>query len=428
MPLNDLDMTYLGRALQLAENGRGRTHPNPMVGAVIVADGQIIGEGYHTGPGHDHAEIAAMREAARGRGGPASGSGAGGASGGEVSPVEALPLCERCNGATMYVTLEPCCTYGRTPPCTNALIAAGFARVVVGAIDPSSQISGKGIDQLRSAGIQVDLADGDMALRCKRQNNGFRKWVAVGLPFVTYKYAMTLDGRVATDAGDSRWISGSDSRQLVHRMRAWSDAVMVGIGTVVADDPLLTVRDTDCGVQPLRVVVDTHLRLGRDTALVKSRGEGPILVVCGEGVSGQRRVEVESWGVETAVAAVSGWHEPTAGKWSAASSPPESVSAAAVARRESVSPAAVAGVLASRGIQSILLEGGPTLAGAWWAVGLIDQIVAFVAAKVVSGREGRSPFIGEGSESMSQAFELREVEIRSIGSDLCISGYTREAM
>jgi diaminohydroxyphosphoribosylaminopyrimidine deaminase/5-amino-6-(5-phosphoribosylamino)uracil reductase len=382
LPLDELDIIYLGRALELAEKGRGCTHPNPVVGAVIVRDGQVVAEGYHAGPGLDHAEVAALKQ------------------------------IDDARGATLYVTLEPCCSYGRTPPCTTALIEAGLARVVVGAVDPSSQVDGQGIARLRAAGIEVELAEGDIALRCKRQNNGFRKAVLTGLPFVTYKYAMTLDGRVASDSGDSRWVSGEESRGLVHRLRCHADAVMVGAGTMRIDDPLLTARGVACRRQPVRVVIDSDLSITGDAALVRSTGEGPVLVVCSERVDGRRRAEVESWGVETAAV---GPDELAGGPHEAPENPAW------------VSPLSAARLLGSRGIQSVLLEGGARLAGGWWSAGLVDQVVAFVCPRIISGRLLRSPLIGPGGEDMTAATALREVETRALGAGLCIAGYVREA-
>lgn len=373
LPVDESDRIYLERALELAEKGRGRTHPNPVVGAVVVRDGLIIGEGHHAGAGLDHAEIAALRQV------------------------------EDARGATIYVTLEPCCSYGRTPPCTKSLIAAKVARVVVGAIDPFPQVNGRGMAELRSAGIQVDLADGDVALRCRRQNNGFRKVAVTGLPFVTYKYAMTLDGRVACDSGDSRWVSTAESRAYVHQLRASADAVLVGAGTLRTDDPLLTAREVHCRRQPLRIVVDTGLSINPKAALIQSREEGPVLVVCSSRVSAARRVEVESWGVETIVV------DPKDGSipW--------------------VSPMGIAELLASRDVQCLLMEGGPTLAGSWWSEGLIDEVVAFVSPRIISGTNLRSPFVGPGGLEMACAAPLREVTMRQSGSDYCISGYVGEA-
>lgn len=372
LALDDTDIGFLERALELAEQGRGCTHPNPVVGAVVVRDGQVLAEGFHAGPGLDHAEVAALKQV------------------------------DDPRGATVYVTLEPCCNYGRTPPCTDALVAVGVARVVVGAIDPSPKVDGRGIAQLQAAGIAVDVAGGDIALRCKRQNNGFRKTAASGLPFVTYKYAMTLDGRVACDSGDARWISGPESRALVHRMRADSHAVMVGAGTVRTDDPLLTAREVPCRNQPLRVVVDPTLSLTRESALVKSLDQGPVLALCAHAASLGRRAEVESWGVETAAVGDDG-----------------------VAGR--LSPLETARLLGAREVQEVLLEGGPTLAGSWWNAGLIDRVVAFVAPRMISGTSLRSPLQGEGGASMDCAVSLREVQLQRLGDDVCISGYLREA-
>ncbi len=392
MPLDERDTRYLKKAMALAEKGRGQTSPNPIVGAVIVDGDRVLGEGYHAGPWRDHAEVDAIKDALR-HAGHASDMMANGVA--EISVAR-----EVCAGKTMYVTLEPCCTYGRTPPCTPALIAAGFSRVVVGAVDPSPRVNGQGLERLRSAGIRVELADGELAIQVKRQNNGLRKSVTTGLPFVTYKFAMTLDGRVATDLGDARWISSPESRELVHVWRAWSDAVMVGGGTLRSDDPRLTARGVACNRQPLRVVVDSGLSLARDAALVETVEEGPILVVCGADVDGARRSLVESWGVETAVAAYDG-----AG---------------------GLKPLEVAGLLAARGVQTVLLEGGPRFAGSWWSAGLIDQVAAFVCPQVISGTQNKAPLCGVGGETMADGLGLREVEVRSVGTDVLISGYVRE--
>lgn len=377
LAFNEADSRYLERALELAESSRGRCSPNPMVGAVIVIGAEVVGEGHHAGPGQDHAEVAALRDAAR-----------------RSADVD---LSE----ATMYVTLEPCCVYGRTPPCVSALLEAGLARVVVGAIDPSPQVDGKGIAALREAGVQVDLAEGDTARRCKRQNDGFRKSVVTGLPFITYKYAMSLDGRTACDGGDSKWISGDKSRLSVHRMRAWMDAVMVGAGTMRADDPTLTAREVPCHRQPLRVVVDPGLSIRAEAALVRTVDQGPVLVVCGLDVPASRLEEARSWGVEVA---------------------PIEPDAAGRPR-----PEAVAAFLAERGVQNVLLEGGATLAGAWWQAGMIDKVVAYVAPKILSGRQVRSPFVGPGCESPADGADLIEIQTETFGEDVCFSGYVREA-
>jgi diaminohydroxyphosphoribosylaminopyrimidine deaminase/5-amino-6-(5-phosphoribosylamino)uracil reductase len=373
--LNETDRGYLERAFELAELARGATNPNPLVGAVIVAGGRIIGEGYHAAAGREHAEIAAIHA---------------------VSDAALL------RGATIYVSLEPCCSFGRTPPCVPAIVSSGFSRVVVGATDPSLQVNGRGLELLKQAGLDVDVADGDLELRFKRQNNGFRKHVATGLPFVTYKYAMTLDGRVAADSGDSKWISSAESRLEVHRTRSWMDAVMVGSGTLQVDDPMLTSRGVECVRQPLRVLIDSKLTLKPDAALVRTADEGLVLAVCAEDVPAERRVEVESWGVETlAVSADDSNGRPA--------------------------PSMVARMLADRGVQNLLLEGGPGLAGAWWSHDQIDKVVAFVSPRLISGECLWSPLRGVGAAQVAASTQLHEVEVRGFGNDVCISGYLRGA-
>jgi diaminohydroxyphosphoribosylaminopyrimidine deaminase/5-amino-6-(5-phosphoribosylamino)uracil reductase len=392
--LDEADIRYLERTLDLAENGRGCTSPNPMVGAVIVKGSTIIGEGYHIGPGRDHAEVAAIKDALRRAGLPVGGDRSAEAGRNAVSARELLA------GTTMYVSLEPCCTYGRTPPCTGALIGAGFGRIVVGAIDPSPGVDGKGIKILREAGMEVDIAEGALAHRARRQNGGVRKAVRFGLPFVTYKYAMTLDGRVATDAGDSRWISSGESRRLVHQWRAWADAVVVGAGTLLADDPTLTARDVECRRQPLRVVVDEALRLDRESALVTTINEGPVLALCGPEIGDARRAEVESWGVETAVVRTG--------------------------ENGGLDPAAVGRCLVDHEVREVLLEGGPRLAGAWWAAGCIDKVATFVCPRIATGVQNRGPLNVAGPARMQDSMGLLDVEVMQSGVDVLISGYTGE--
>lgn len=391
MGVNETDTRYLEHAMDLAEKGRGCTSPNPVVGAVIVGSSGVLGEGYHIGPGQDHAEVAAIKDALR-RAEQTAHADGGSLDHGAVQVV--------CRGATMYVTLEPCCTYGRTPPCTDALVSAGLGRVVVGAIDPSPEVRGRGVDLLRTAGIEVDVADGPLARRAQRQNNGYRKAATRGLPFVTYKYAMSLDGRLATDAGDSKWISSADSRALVHQWRAWSDAVVVGAGTVAADDPRLTAREVTCARQPLRVVVDRSLQLEQRTTLVASVGEGPVLAVCGPDVSASRRSEVESWGLETVVVGL----DP----------------------RGALDPVEVGRKLVERAALEVLLEGGPHLAGAWWTAGAIDKVAVFVCPVALGGEENRGSLCGAGAAGMEDAVRLLDVEARRVGPDVLVSGFTGE--
>jgi diaminohydroxyphosphoribosylaminopyrimidine deaminase/5-amino-6-(5-phosphoribosylamino)uracil reductase len=356
---------------------------------VIVREGTTLGEGWHAGPGLDHAEIAAMRDALRqaDRHKQAASS---------VLDGEALRAV--FVGATIYVTLEPCCTQGRTPPCTTALIKAGFSRVVAAVVDPSPSVNGRGFRLLREAGMTVEVAEGPLAHRAKRQNDGQRKRVVHGLPCVHYKYAMSIDGRTSTDCGDSRWISGSESRALSHRWRSWSDAVVVGIGAVLADDPTLTAREVDCVRQPLRVVVDKGCSLPVTSKLARTASEGPVLVVCGEQVERGRISELESVGVTTvSVGCDEGGN---------------------------LDPKQVCRMLVEMDVQTVLLEGGRRLAGAWWSAGLVDKVSAFVCARVLSGCEHGSALWGRGAADMNEASHLQEVEMLQIGPDVLISGYT----
>src|SRR3954454_861492 len=244
------DHVHLARAIELAEGGRGRTHPNPMVGAVIVRDGEVLGEGFHTAFGGAHAER------------------------------EALDACGATDtrGATLYVSLEPCCHHGQTPPCTDAILEAGIARVVVASDDPTEKAAGRGLGMLRDEGIEVSIAEGELAARARLLNQPFRKHARTGIPWVLFKSAMTLDGKVATRTGDSKWISGEDSRRLAHRWRAECDAVACGIGTALADDPQLTARIDAVHHQPRRVVFDSEARLPLDSALALGAHEHPLTV------------------------------------------------------------------------------------------------------------------------------------------------------
>jgi diaminohydroxyphosphoribosylaminopyrimidine deaminase/5-amino-6-(5-phosphoribosylamino)uracil reductase len=323
--LTGTDRTHLRRALELAEGGRGRVSPNPLVGAVVVGDGEVLGEGFHAELGGLHAERAALADCDRRGNDPA--------------------------GATMYVTLEPCAHQGRQPPCVDALLEAGISRVVIGSDDPSEKAAGRGPGILRDGGVEVSLAAGEEATAARLLNQPFRKHARTGLPLVTLKLAISLDGRTATAPGDSPWISGPESRALVHRWRAEADAIAVGIGTVLADDPLLTARDIDGARQPLRVVFDRQARLPLDSQLLRTLDVSPVLAVVG----------------------------------------PE---ADAAALRDAGAEILVAGGIASaladlgrRGIASLFLEGGPTLAAAFAAAGEIDESRVFVAPVLLGGGE-----------------------------------------
>jgi diaminohydroxyphosphoribosylaminopyrimidine deaminase/5-amino-6-(5-phosphoribosylamino)uracil reductase len=317
-----VDAQYLERALELAERGRGTTHPNPVVGAVVVAGGEVIGEGWHERKGGPHAEVNALHAAG-----------------------------ERARGATVYVTLEPCAHQGDTPPCAEALIEAGVAKVVAGQLDPAPGHGG-GLERLRAAGIEAVVADGELGFRCRQQIEEWRTWVAHSRPFVTYKVAVTLDGRVTVPG--SRWVTGEESRRLVHLLRAASDVVAVGMGTVRWDNPRLDARDVPVVRQPRR------LAFGRGPLPEGSELElrcGPL------------QEELES--------------------------------------------------LAADGVQSLLLEGGPTLAAAFLEQDLVDKLLVFVAPKL-SG-EGSGMLAG-----LARPLELTRLEARGVGDDVLIQAYVHE--
>jgi diaminohydroxyphosphoribosylaminopyrimidine deaminase/5-amino-6-(5-phosphoribosylamino)uracil reductase len=309
----------LARALELAERGRGTTHPNPVVGAVVVRNGEVVGEGWHERKGGPHAEIVALRAAG-----------------------------ERARGATLYVTMEPCAHHGNTPPCTTALVQAGVARVVAGALDPNPKAGG-GFDQLRAAGVDVELVD---SFQARAQNEAWRTWVALGRPFVTYKAAITLDGRMTVPG--ERWVSGEGSRRLVHELRAGADAVAVGMGTVRTDAPRLDARNVGAAKQPRRLAF----------------GRGPLP----EGSELELRSGPLASELET---------------------------------------------LSAEGVQSLLLEGGPTLAAAFLREDLVDKLLVFIAPKLA----GEGPKLVEG---VIQPRPLARLEARPVGEDVLLSAYVHE--
>jgi diaminohydroxyphosphoribosylaminopyrimidine deaminase / 5-amino-6-(5-phosphoribosylamino)uracil reductase len=368
----DQDREFVRRAIELAESGRGFVSPNPVVGAVLVRHGHVIGEGFHARLGGLHAERAALED-----------------------------CVERGNeprGATMYVSMEPCAHEGRQPACTDALLAAGVERVVIAADDPSEKASGRGPGMLRDGGIAVEFIDGAEASAARLQNQPFRKHARTGRPFVTLKSAMTLDGRTATAEGDSRWISGEDSRRLVHRWRAEADAVAVGIGTALADDPLLTARDVDAPRQPLRVVFDRWARLPLDSQLVAGAGDHPVLVVADQDAPGSNVQALSAAGVEVVI----------------------------FSGDERTRIAAALDELGRRDITSVLLEGGATLAGAFLDAGEVDQLRLFIAPVILGGSGARPLAGGEGVATIAEAHRALAVDWQRLGDDMVASARLRE--
>jgi diaminohydroxyphosphoribosylaminopyrimidine deaminase/5-amino-6-(5-phosphoribosylamino)uracil reductase len=373
--VTDTDRLHLTRAIELAGRGVGAVKPNPVVGAVVARDGEVLGEGWHERFGAAHAE---------------------------VNAIEACGLAD-LTGATLYVSLEPCCHEGKTPPCTEAIVQAGIARVVVGSDDPTEKAAGRGLGILRDEGVEVVLADGELATRARLLNQAFRKHARTGRPWVLFKSAMTLDGKVATRAGDSQWISGEGSRALAHRWRASVDAVVVGIGTALADDPQLTARPegtpTCASEQPRRVVFDSLARLPTDSRLLAATPEIPLTVVVSRAAPRADADALEAAGAQVLLA--TGENEP--------------------ARVRSALDQ-----LGQLGVASVLLEGGPHLAGAFLDAGEIDEIRLFLAPLLLGGRTARDPLEGEGVERIADALRALTFECERVEEDLLVRARLRE--
>ena len=356
------DARLMRRAIQLAERGRGLVSPNPLVGAILVRDGEVVGEGWHAGAGTPHAEIHALNQAG-----------------------------DRARGATLYVTLEPCSHTGRTPPCAPALVEAGVTRVVAAMGDPNPLVDGAGLALLRDAGIEVEV--GLLSAMAEEQNVAFVHHVPTGLPHVTLKMAASLDGKAAARDGSSKWISGEDSRRRVHRMRASADAIMVGAGTARRDDPALTCRDPSyAGPPKLRVLVD-------------GRGIVPATATLFDGAA------------PTLVATTPAADDDLVGQWRRG---------AEVAVYDTPSASVPLGMLmkdlAARGVQSVLLEGGPTLAADAIASGIVDRVVFFYAPILVGGAGAPGILMGDGVATIADALRLEGVRFERSGDDLVVVG------
>ena len=371
----DTDREHMARAIELARNGGGMVRPNPVVGAVVARAGEVLGEGWHERFGAAHAE---------------------------VNAIEACGMTD-LSDATLYVSLEPCCHEGKTPPCTDAIVQAGIRRVVVGSDDPTEKAAGRGLGILRDEGVEIVLADGELATSARLLNQAFRKRARVGRPWVLFKSAMTLDGKVATRTGDSQWISGEHSRELAHQWRASVDAVVVGIGTALADDPRLTARPdgltNELSHQPRRVVFDSLARLSPGSQLVSAALEIPLTVVVSRAAARADTDALEAAGVQVLVA--TGENEP--------------------ARVRSALEQ-----LGAIGVSSALLEGGPHLAGAFLDAGEIDEIRLFLAPLLLGGSAARDPLEGKGVEQISEALRALTCECERVGEDLLISARLRE--
>jgi diaminohydroxyphosphoribosylaminopyrimidine deaminase / 5-amino-6-(5-phosphoribosylamino)uracil reductase len=359
MKVTEFDRQMMRRCIALAKQAWGKTAPNPLVGAVIVRDGAVVGEGFHPGAGQPHAEIFALREAG-----------------------------DRAQGATIYVSLEPCNHYGRTPPCAAALVAAGVAKVVVGMVDPNPLVSGGGIATLERAGIEVVV--GVETAACEELNEGFVQRIVHHRPLGILKYAMTLDGKIATDSGHSTWVSSETSRQYVHHLRAGCDAVIIGGNTLRQDNPLLTSHDPDAP-NPLRVVMTRHLDVPTD-AILWDTNVAPTLVVTQRGANSERLAQLRDRGVQ-------------------------------ILELDALKPVQVMQHLYDRGHLSVLWECGGTLAAEAIADGVIQKVLAFIAPKIVGGVAAPSPVGDLHIRSMSDAMVLERVSWEQIGTDLLVRGY-----
>jgi diaminohydroxyphosphoribosylaminopyrimidine deaminase/5-amino-6-(5-phosphoribosylamino)uracil reductase len=375
--ITEADDLHLQRAVDLAALGGDLVSPNPHVGAVIVQEGRVIGEGFHREVGGPHAEVEAIRAAGE----------------------------EDLAGATLYVSLEPCCHQGRTPACTDAIREAGIGRVVVASDDPSEHASGRGLGILRDEGIEVVVASGELAARARLQNQPFRKHARTGRPWVLFKSAMSLDGKVATRSGDSKWISGVRSRKIVHEWRAASDAVAIGIGTALADNPVLTARvggsDSSvlAGRQPRRVLFDSLAQLPLTARLLDDTATVPLTVVVSRAAPRAATDALENRGVE--VICATGENEP--------------------ARVRSALDQ-----LGAADVTSMLLEGGPKLAGVFLDAGEIDEIRLFIAPLLLGGRGAPNPLESEGAESVSEAVRSLTLECERIDEDLLLTARIKE--
>ncbi len=355
---------YMQQALTIAQYATGRTSPNPLVGAVIVKDGHIVGQGWHRQAGTPHAEIHALAQAG-----------------------------ELARGATIYVTLEPCSHYGRTGPCADALIKAGVKKVVVAMTDPNPEVAGNGLARLRTAGIEV--VEGILAAEAARINEVFLKWITTGMPFAILKTAMSLDGKIAAYTGHSQWITCSDAREYVHKLRNIYDGILVGVGTILADNPKLTTRLPEGSHNPVRIIVDSMARTPLAANVVTDK-QAPTIVAVGQEAPPERVEALRNLGVEVLVL------EQT----------PRGVNLRQLFK-----------ALGERRITSVFVEGGATINASLFADNLIDKVYCFVAPKILGGKAAPSPVGGIGVERVDQAILMEDIMTQSIGTDILISGY-----
>ena len=364
---------YMRRAIKLAKKGSGHVNPNPMVGAVIVRDGEIIGEGYHECYGQLHAERNAIANAKK-RG-------------------------NSLEGSTIYVTLEPCCHYGKTPPCTEAIIEEKIARVVVGSDDPNPLVSGKGFQMLREKGIEV--IPHFLKEECDAMNHVFFHYIRTGTPYVAMKYAMTMDGKIACYTGDSKWVTGEESRAHVQTLRNHYKGIMAGIGTVLADDPMLNCR-IEGGRDPIRIIADSHLRIPMDSQLVRTAGQQPLIVACLPDADEEKAAQLKEKGIE--VLRIPG------------------VTTADITeeQKEVISLPVLMKELGARKIDGILLEGGGQLNESALQAGIVDRIYCYIAPKIFGGAQAKTPVEGQGLTRAADAWQFNRIGMQEFGQDILL--------
>ncbi len=357
------DARYMQLALELARSCKGQTSPNPTVGAVIVKNGRVVGTGSHLKAGEAHAEVHALRTAG-----------------------------QEARGSTAYVTLEPCSHTGKTPPCADALIQAGVKRVIVATPDPNPLVAGRGIKRLQEAGIEVET--GLFETEARQLNEDFNKFIVTGIPFVTVKTAMTLDGKIATVTGHSRWVTGEEARREVHQLRHQHDAILVGVDTVIQDNPQLTTRLPQGGKNPIRIILDSRLRVPENTRVIVER-ESPTWIFTTDHADPNKK----SWLEQNGVQVISTGSEPR------------------------VDLHRVMQQLGQDQITSVLVEGGAKVNQSFLRERLVDKIIAYIAPKLIGGEGAPSPFGGEGISTMDEAVLLDGITVDQIGRDIRITGY-----
>ena len=394
----EIHESYMKRAVRLAMKGRGYTSPNPMVGCVVVKDGRMISEGYHEKYGQFHAERNAL-----------------------------LRCKEDASGADLYVTLEPCCHYGKTPPCTEIIIEKKIGRVFVGSMDPNPLVAGQGVKILQDAGIEV--VTGILEEECLKMNEIFFHFITTKTPFVISKFAMTLDGKIACESGDSKWVSSEESRKEVHLLRKYCSGIMAGIGTVLADDPMLNCR-VEKGVDPIRIICDSHLRIPLESKIVQTAREIPTIVAAAakenpagpadrpenkqncSASEGGKNIHLQSSNIVTQEEKEAALRD--LGVEVIRTSAPDQVDL-----RELIE------ILGKRGIDSILLEGGGELNAAAFQAGIVQKVQAYIAGKIVGGAGAKTPVSGKGIQKMKDAIELENLETEIVGGDIRVTGYPK---